>query len=181
MDYNEQIRLIRKSFFAYRNGIIADSLRKCNDPHKSIMGCQWIDVMTIAHEVPQDVTLAEKLWEIKDSRECRMIATLLYPVRELDVETALVWAKDVESDEIADILCQALLGKMNDAMVVFNKLLSLNDDKHDYIAFRLLQNIIKRGNASMTNELTTLVKLKMATADKRVQVILADLLEDCQQ
>lgn len=181
MDYNEQIRLIRKSFFAYRNGIIADSLRKCNDPHKSIMGCQWIDIMTIAREESQDVTLAEKLWDIKDSRECRMIATLLYPAKQLDVETAVAWAKDVESDEIADILCQALLGKMNDAMAVFYELLSLNDSKHDYVAFRLLQNIIKRGNATMKKELTTLVKSKMPTADKRVQVILADLLEDCQQ
>ena len=181
MDYNEQIRLIRKSFFAYRNGIIADSLRKCNDPHKSIMGCQWIDIMTIAREESQDVTLAEKLWDIKDSRECHMIATLLYPAKQLDVETAVAWAKDVESDEIADILCQALLGKMNDAMAVFYELLSLNDSKHDYVAFRLLQNIIKRGNATMKKELTTLVKSKMPTADKRVQVILADLLEDCQQ
>ena len=127
------------------------------------------------------MTLAEKLWDIKDSRECRMIATLLYPAKQLDVETAVAWAKDVESDEIADILCQALLGKMNDAMAVFYELLSLNDSKHDYVAFRLLQNIIKRGNATMKKELTTLVKSKMPTADKRVQVILADLLEDCQQ
>ena len=181
MDYNEQIRLIRKSFFAYRNGIIADSLRRCNDPHKSIMGCQWIDIMAIAREVPQDAVLAEKLWEIKDSRECRMIATLLYPVSQLDEETAVMWAKDVESDEIADILCQALLGKMAESLQVFYNLLSLDDGKYDYIAFRLLQNIIKRGNASMTAELAAMVKSKMPTSSKRVQGILADLLEDCQQ
>ena len=39
---------IRKEFFAFRNGIIADKLRKAGDPHGMIMGCLLVDVQGIA-------------------------------------------------------------------------------------------------------------------------------------
>ena len=48
MNNEEILRNTRKQFFAYRNGIIADSLRKNGDPHSMIMGCQMTDVAQIA-------------------------------------------------------------------------------------------------------------------------------------
>lgn len=181
MDYSEQIRLIRKSFFAYRNGIIADSLRRCNDPHKSIMGCQWVDIKAIAEQVPQNAVLAEKLWEIRDSRECRMVAPLLYPLDEFDVATAIMWGKAVECDEIADVFCQALAGRMNDVLPVVEALAAEGNDQCDYTAFRLLQNAHKRGTVVLDGNVRRLIDAKKSTVSQHVRPILLDLLSDCQQ
>ena len=44
----ETLRGIRKEFFAFRNGIVADKLRKAGDPHSMIMGCLLVDISGIA-------------------------------------------------------------------------------------------------------------------------------------
>ena len=44
MNNEEILRNTRKQFFAYRNGIIADSLRKNGDPHSMIMGLSLIHI-----------------------------------------------------------------------------------------------------------------------------------------
>ena len=75
----EILRDIRKEFFAFRNGIIADKLRKANDPHPVIMGCLLTDIVTITRGMKDSiadddrlVTLAEELWSDTNSRECRL-------------------------------------------------------------------------------------------------------------
>ena len=65
----EILRDIHKEFFAFRNGIIADKLRKANDPHPVIMGCLLTDIVTITRGMKDSiadddrlVALAEELW-----------------------------------------------------------------------------------------------------------------------
>ena len=43
----EMMQSLRQAFFAYRNGIVADALRREGDPHQLIMGCQLADLMHI--------------------------------------------------------------------------------------------------------------------------------------
>ena len=44
-------REIRREFFAFRNGIVADKLRKAGDPHPVMMGCLLVDVQAITQGV----------------------------------------------------------------------------------------------------------------------------------
>ena len=112
MNNEEILRNTRKQFFAYRNGIIADSLRKNGDPHSMIMGCQMTDVAQIAAGIEPSKEIAEAFWTDTKHRECRMIAPMLYPSADMDKATALQWAKNVECEEIADVLCHRLLRKL---------------------------------------------------------------------
>ena len=66
------IQEIRKEFFAYRNGVVADQLRSAGDPHKMIMGCQLADLIAITSHYEKDVALAQALWDDFQSRECRI-------------------------------------------------------------------------------------------------------------
>ena len=113
MNNEEILRNTRKQFFAYRNGIIADSLRKNGDPHSMIMGCQMTDVAQIATGIEPSKEIAEAFWADTKHRECRMIAPMLYPAADMDKATALEWAKNVECEEIADVLCHRLLHRFS--------------------------------------------------------------------
>ena len=77
---NNTAREIRKEFFAYRNGIVADKLRKAGDPHPVIMGCLLVDVMSITGRVREEInddahlqSLAQELWNDTNSRECHAL------------------------------------------------------------------------------------------------------------
>ena len=72
---NITAREIRKEFFAYRNGIIADKLRRAGDPHSMIMGCLLVDVTAIAQRTREALrddaqlqALAQELWADTNSR-----------------------------------------------------------------------------------------------------------------
>ena len=74
--HQEILRGIRKEFFAFRNGIIADKLRKAGDPHPIIMGCLLVDVQGIAArtreaigDAKQLAAVASELWSDTNSRE----------------------------------------------------------------------------------------------------------------
>ena len=57
----DKLREIRKEFFAFRNGIVADKLRKAGDPHGMIMGCLLVDVQGIAARFRESIDNAEQL------------------------------------------------------------------------------------------------------------------------
>ena len=93
---NNTAREIRKEFFAYRNGIIADKLRHAGDPHSMIMGCLLVDVTAIAQRTREALrddarlqALAQELWADTNSRECRLAAPMLYPASLMPLETAM--------------------------------------------------------------------------------------------
>ena len=65
---------LKKEFFAYRNGIIAEQLRAAGDPHTMIMGCQLADIIAIASHYNKDAQLAQSLWDDEQHRECRLFS-----------------------------------------------------------------------------------------------------------
>ena len=74
--HQEILRGIRKEFFAFLNGIIADKLRKAGDPHPILMGCLLVDVQGIAArtreaigDAKQLAAVASELWSDTNSRE----------------------------------------------------------------------------------------------------------------
>ena len=98
MTTEEMIRNTRKQFFAYRNGIVADALRKNGDPHTMIMGCQLTDIAAIAQTLSPSKAVAEAFWADTKHRECRMIAPMLYPIDEMTEPCAMQWAQAVECE-----------------------------------------------------------------------------------
>ena len=105
------LREIRKEFFAFRNGIIADKLRKAGDPHSIIMGCLLVDVIAIAQRTRESIgdeeklaAIALELWGDTSSRECRLAAPMLYPIRLMtnDMAMKIVQPIAIESHQIAN-------------------------------------------------------------------------------
>lgn len=103
---------IKKSFFAFRNGIIADTLRKAGMPYKVIFGLQIPQIAEIARSQSPSLSIAEQLWNDRDVRESRILATYLFPLDKINMEKAMELARDVQTQEEADMLAFRLLKRL---------------------------------------------------------------------
>jgi dipeptidyl-peptidase-3 len=185
MDNNNLARDIRKEFFAFRNGIIADKLRKTGDPHSIIMGCLLVDVQAIAKRKCEEIgdntalaTLSEELWSDTNSRECRLAAPMLYPAEMMSLETALSWCETVETVEVADNLCHKLLRNINDADTLFRQLIANDKPLVKYTGYRLMLNLMVMGKLQPTEQLHLIVNTEAEQAQSTLKGLLKDILEE---
>lgn len=122
--------------------------------------------------------LSWALWTDRDHRECRMAATMLYPPNEFSQETALEWARGVETSEIADVLCHRLLRKLPFALELADQLLADETPLVRYTAFRLLLNLLLMGKATPTVALRQRVEKELARGEALLRPLLASLQEE---
>ena len=169
---------IKKEFFAYRNGMIAEQLRAAGDPHTMILGCQLADVIAITEHYDKSAELAQALWNDASNRECRMAATMLYPIEEFDMETAIAWCQSVECMEIADVLCHRMLRHLPYAKDLWKRLLTCDKKLVRYTAWRLLLNLLIINRIEQTEELRTMVVNELETAQSQMRQVLESIIEE---
>ncbi len=181
----EILRGIRKEFFAFRNGIVADTLRKAGDPHTMIMGCLLVDISGIASrfgeaigEAEQRAAIASELWSDTNSRECRLAAPMLYPADMMTLELAVKWCEDVETVEIADNLCHKLMRKIPDADTLFRQLIAQDKPLVKYTGYRLLLNLLLLGKVQPNDSLKAIVESDAEQAQQPLKSLLKDILEE---
>ena len=172
------IQEIKKEFFAYRNGIIADMLRKNGDPHDYIMGCQLVDVAHIANRIEHTAQMACQLWNDTKHRECRMIAPMLYPADEMTYETARQWATMTECNEIADVLCHRLLRNLPYAGKLALELLQDDNNQTKYTGWRLMLNLFIIGKVEDKEAIHQLLAKEKAVQPQRDIAQLLDSIEE---
>ena len=123
---NEQIQAIKKQFFAFRNGTIADALRK-QSSYGVIFGLQVPQIAEIARGLAPSMELADALWADENVRESRILATYLFPIAETDLEKALTLASQAKTIEEADMLAFRLLKRLPFAPDLHEAMESRND------------------------------------------------------
>ena len=182
---NNMVREMRKEFFAFRNGIVADKLRKAGDPHSVIMGCLLVDVQAIAQRTREAINdkealkaIASELWADTKSRECRLAAPMLYPADEMSLEQALQWCHTVETVEIADNLCHKLLRHIPEADTLFRQLIANEKPLVKYTGYRLLLNLLLLGKVQPTMQLKAAIEAEAATTQPPISQLLKDILEE---
>ena len=126
-EYSNLIREIKKDFFKYRNGIIADSLKKLYGDGIVIFGLTVPQFMDLAKKYPKDLQLAIKLWEDKKNREARLFSLYLLPYSELEYEKAKEMFLDVQSFEEGDFLAFRILRHLPYASNLYEELSDMTD------------------------------------------------------
>ena len=181
----ETLRGIRKEFFAFRNGIVADTLRKAGDPHGMIMGCLLVDIIGIASRFRTDIydkeqlmAIASELWSDTNSRECRLAAPMLYPAEEMSLELAITWCESVETVEVADNLCHKLLRHIPEADSLFRLLIAQENPRMNYTGYRLLLNLLLLGKVQPNASLKAIVDTEAAQAEQPLKSLIKDILEE---
>jgi len=183
--HQDILRGIRKEFFAFRNGIVADKLRKAGDPHGMIMGCLLVDVQGIAArtreaigDAKQLAVLAHELWSDTNTRECRLAAPMLYPAESMTLEQAQQWCSTVETVEVADTLCHKLLRHLPDADALFRQLIADERPLVKYTGYRLMLNLIILGKLQPTEQLQIIVNNEAEQAQGPLTSLLKDIQEE---
>lgn len=141
---------VKRRFFALRNGIISDTLRKAGSPFRIIFGLNLPQIKEIAGFTGSDRQLAEALWANTTTRESMMLAPMIFPREEFTAETAARWLAECPSAEISDTLCHSLLRHQDYAAELALSTIAKSDasERELYGALRLILNIISKLNPS---------------------------------
>ena len=114
--FNE-MQTVKRSFFALRNGVIADVLRHNGSPFRIIFGLNLPQIADVAAHTPRSQELAEKLWANSTTRESMLIAPMLVELDAFTLDDARRWVSDVPVREVADVLCLKLLKLLGDIVL----------------------------------------------------------------
>ena len=105
----QQIRIdLRKSM----NGITSKSMREKGLNYKLNFGVDIPRLRDLSKRYPADIQLAELLWK-QETRELKILATMLCPAREFNIENAETWVKEIPNQEIREQVCMNLFQKLN--------------------------------------------------------------------
>lgn len=137
-----QTQEIKRQFFAMRNGVIADTIRKGGLEYKMVFGLNLPQVKEIAESLPHTPELAEQMWEDSRTRESMLLAPMLYPVDQFSREVASRWIKQIPTTEVGDILCHSLIRKHPHAWEIAMEFVDSDVEMERYTAFRLLFNLL---------------------------------------
>lgn len=120
------MQTVKRRFFAMRNGIIADTLRKAGSPFRIIFGLNLPQIVEIANETGVSMQLAEDLWANNATRESMLIAPLIADKEAFTQADAERWIATIPAAEVADILCHKLLRYQSYAWELAEKIVADN-------------------------------------------------------
>ncbi|MDE5845198.1 MAG: DNA alkylation repair protein [Muribaculaceae bacterium] len=143
MNYNN-IQLIKREFFAMRNGVIADALRKAGAPYSIVFGLTIPQLVEIAEAIGPNREIAETLHNNTTTRESLMLAPMIYPHEQMDYDTAYQWLAGAQTTEEIDIICHRLVRHLDFAPALADDLIKSPASMSRYAALRLYLNIISR-------------------------------------
>ncbi len=133
-----ELRDIKQRFFALRNGLLADNLRKkASDSHRMIFGLNIPQLKEIADECGKNLELARILWSDTSCRESRLLAPMVYPS---DNAAPAQWLGEIQTPEEADVLCHRLLRHYPETVDEALRLAESEDPRLRYAALRLMLN-----------------------------------------
>ncbi|MDE6715094.1 MAG: hypothetical protein K2J74_01275 [Muribaculaceae bacterium] len=164
------IQDIKQNLYAYRNGVVADSLRKSGDPHHIIFGLLLPQLSEIALLIGKDKAIATELWSQRTSRECRLLAPMVYPPEDLSPSLGKEMIAEALNKEEIDILCFKLLSRTPCAQELANEMIqcSSGNDNFAYAAPRLILNLMAQGK--ITDKESVLQQLSPLSATSVLSV-----------
>lgn len=116
------VKEIKHEFMAYRNGVVADTLRQAGMPYSIIFGLNVPQLAAIARPLMPDHELARELWADRNVRESRLLACYLFDPKKVKNDEALALAAGTQTREEADMLVMHLLSKMPDSTMLLMQL-----------------------------------------------------------
>ena len=105
---DERLQKIRKRLRLAMNGTISASMREKGNVYKLNFGVPIPELRLIAKEYEPNAELAEMMWQ-EDTRELKILATLLYPHDSMDEPTVTRWITEIPYPEISEQMAFNLL------------------------------------------------------------------------
>lgn len=132
-----KMQTLKRRFFAMRNGLLADQMRRAGSHFRIIFGLNIIQLNEIAADYGHDSELAAALWANTTTRESMLLAPMLWMPDDFDAEGAMRLCSAVPDPEVADMVCHRLLKMRTDAPAIIDHLLASGEPLMRYTALRL--------------------------------------------
>lgn len=168
------MQTVKRRFFAMRNGVICDVLRKAGSPFRIIFGLNLPQIVEIAAQTGRDAELGRALWANTTTRESMLLAPMLMTPETFSQDEALRWIDSIPCAEVADILCHRLLRHTPYAALLATSLATSLRPMDRYVACRLMFNLL----ASHTAEAATVAATVGATPHALTDGIAAMLAQE---
>lgn len=168
-----ELREVKQQFFALRNGLLADMLRKqCGLTQKMVFGLNLPQLRQIADAAGCDPMLADALWADAEVRESRLLAPMVAD----PAPRRLRWLAEVRTVEEADVLCHRLLRRVAGAELEAARALTSPLPLRRYAGLRLLMNLRPATDAALRQAVESMPRHPLT--DGIVSQIKLDLQED---
>lgn len=141
-----EIQNVKRRFFALRNGVVADMLRRHGSPYRLIFGLNLPQLREIAEAFGYNENLALSLWENASTRESRLLAPMLLEPSHTEIQTIKAMISTLtDANEESDYLCHQLLRKTPFLTDLIEHYKDSQDPKQRYIALRLAFSLLPEG------------------------------------
>ncbi len=108
---DNELKIINKEIYLSMNGVCSDQIIATGAKYGKNFGVSWARIKELAAKHSQNSLLAERLWH-SDTRESKLIATLLMPTSEMPQTMANEWIEMISTTELAEISAMALFSKL---------------------------------------------------------------------
>ena len=109
---HEILKQIRADLRRSMNGVTSKSMREKGMNYKMNFGVGIPRLRELSKRYPADIQLADLLWK-QETRELKILATMLCSVDEFDAEKAEKWVKEIPNQEIREQVCMNLFQKLS--------------------------------------------------------------------
>ena len=163
--YSTSLSQIRRALVRNMDGVVAESMRRKGAKYPRNYGVHITRLREIAGELEPNAEFATYLYSL-DTREMRILATLLMPPEKLSTTEALQWISQSQTPEVAEQLVMNLLSRHPDAEEILLRLLQIHaleeNDPLSYIPYLLYARLLV--SSDLGYELRSLL-LKRASQD----------------
>ena len=176
MNNDEIIKSIKNDFRLGMNGVISTSMRNKGMDYKIIFGLSLPQLRSLSEKYSHNQEVATRLWS-ENIRESKLLATMIYPANEMDIEVAKTWIDEIKYSEVADIASMFLFSKLTYAEQLCLEYVNSEKENHIYFAFRLFIRLLinKSGINSTTIEE---IKSKAFEHSKSTNIAIASIAND---
>ena len=173
------LQAVKRHFFAMRNGIVADTLRRAGSPHRIIFGLNLPQIVESASMNGFDDSLAEALWNNTSTRESMLLAPMVRTLETFGIEDARRWLDivfPIGSCEAIDVFCHRLLRHRPYAVELAEELAGSDKAIARYTALRLMFNLYAKHTDRAAAVATTVRAIPSSLTD----ALAASLVEECE-
>lgn len=142
-DIQERVKEIKRSFRLMMDGATSASMRGKGLEYKLNWGASLLQLREKAEELGKDYHLAIALWK-EDIRECKILATMTMPPKEMLPEVADIWMQQTPNVEIAEQAAFNLYQYLDDASDKAFLWLSSPEDLPQICGYHILSRLFMR-------------------------------------
>lgn len=158
---NAIISDIKKELRASMNGVASKAMRDAGmtADYRVNFGVELPRLRELATDVVRDMLtpgtgleesqarLAQQLWK-ESVRECRILATMLYPPQRMDIELADIWCDGIQTLELAQIAALHLFSRVPLASSLAFRWIAGEDEMKQTVGFYTICHLVRTGELS---------------------------------